>query len=120
METIFNNHKLKQFNVNKFNPSVVHSSQINLQCDYTTLNQNKNQHYIIAKGDSGATKNYITPDHQNILSNLHKNCNIKVVLPNDDTLQSTKKGFLNIPLLTNIGKEAHVLKGLNNSLISLG
>ena len=72
MKNLFNSPKLnKPFNIVKYFPSVVQPFKTKVYCNLTTID-NKHEYDIIAKGDSGATKNYITPNHQHILSNLKK------------------------------------------------
>ena len=112
-----NNIKLNFKVINTNIPPVV-QSKIHLQ----TMSSNRNciNETVIAKGDSGATKHYITNNDSTILKNITNNNTVKVNLPNGDMLSSVKQGHLPIPLLSPIGKTAYVLKDLNTSLISLG
>lgn len=112
---------------NNFTSPTSTSSVVQQNTQFCNLVNNLNpnippllQYKPIAKGDSGATKTYLTPEHATLLQNTQRNDNIEVVLPNNDTLKSTTSGELNIPELSTMGRQAYVLNGLNNSLISLG
>lgn len=112
---------------NNFTSPTSTSSVVQQNTQFCNLVNNLNpnippllQYKPIAKGDSGATRTYLTPEHATLLQNTQRNDNIEVVLPNNDTLKSTTSGELNIPELSTMGRQAYVLNGLNNSLISLG
>ena len=63
MNTLLNSPKLnKPFNIAKYIPSVAQPFNKKLYCNLTTIEKH-NKYDIIAKGDRGATKNYITPNH---------------------------------------------------------
>ena len=67
--------------------SVVHSHN---------LINNSNQ-IMTAKGDSGATSNYLRKDHENLLQKIHRTNNgPSVILPNDDVIQATSTGQLQL------------------------
>ena len=112
--------KLKfNFCTNKSFSSVVQSSN-HFTTPFRPYIKTKITPQIIAKGDSGATKTYLTTKDMQILKNKKKNEDINVALPNGDILKSVAQGELPIQHLTPLGKTAYVLKDLNTSLISLG
>ena len=86
----------------------------------SVVHNNYHPHYIL-KGDSGATNHYVSTDTLPILSNIYKNENINVQLPDNTTLSSTHTGTIKIPHLSNTATTVHILPGLQNtSLMSLG
>ena len=77
---------------------------------------------IWAKGDSAASKNYWRPQDAHILENIVQYQGPSVLLPNNESIASTKKGQLPLsPNLTKAAKTAQILPQLaSSSLISLG
>ena len=88
----------------------------------STLPLNPKTDVIVAKGDSGASKHYLTEEDSDLLSDITAYIGPKVVLPNNTEIGATKKGQL--PLsehLSEKAKEGTVLPQLtNSSLVSLG
>ena len=79
-----------------------------------------NSNTILLKGGSGATNHYVTKKAITMLDKIILNESIHVTLPNDQQLTSTHTGELNIPQLSIIAKQAHILPVLHNtSLLSL-
>ena len=77
---------------------------------------------IIAKGDSGATKHYLTSEDSTILLNKQVYHGKGVTIPNSTQLKPSHQGLLPLSnLLTSAAKTATVLPQLSNSsLISMG
>ena len=78
---------------------------------------------VVAKADSGASRHYIKEQDAKVLHNVKLDSNgPTVLLPNNASITSTKKGHL--PLVSQLSHEAttaHVLPDLHStSLISLG
>ena len=79
--------------------------------------------YIIAKGDSGASRHYFKPSDAKVLHNVTPATDVKVILPDNSQLTSTHKGLIPIESkeLSQQAKTSTILKDLNSSsLISLG
>ena len=79
--------------------------------------------FIIAKGDSGASKHYFTHADTKVLQNVTPLTSTKVILPDNSMLTSSHVGMLPIKCkhLSQQAKSATVLKNLkSSSLISLG
>lgn len=78
-------------------------------------------HTSIAKGDSGASQHYITPTDQLYLHSQCKSTGPPVLLPNNNTINTTVQGTLPIASsLSTKAQTAHVLPKLHTLLISLG
>ena len=77
---------------------------------------------IIAKGDSGATSNFICQEDQKCLQNVRPHQGPSVILPDQDTITPTHTGTLALSnQLSSAAKMATVLPGLKtSSLISMG
>ena len=88
----------------------------------STLPPNPKTDIIVAKGDSGASKDYLTEEELDLLLDITAYIDPKVVLPNNIEIGPTKKGQL--PLFEHLSekaKEGTVLPQLtNSSLVSLG
>ena len=65
--------------------------------------------------DSGATSHYIAQNHAHLLHNTVKDTSVHVNLPDGTQLTSQVQGTL--PILE---QKAHVLQGLNKSLLLIG
>ena len=74
----------------------------------------------ILKGDSGATNHYVTPAVLPQLTKIHKNSSVSVTLPDNNVIESTQSGHLNLPTLSTKATMAHVLPQLSTLLLSLG
>ena len=77
---------------------------------------------IMAKGDSAASKHYWRPQDKKVLDEIEQCLGPSVLLPNNTTIVSTKKG--QVPFSSDLSKEAKTAQILprlaSSSLISLG
>ena len=76
---------------------------------------------IIIKPDSGASGTYVREQDATVLSSIVPSTSHQVMLPDGNNIQSTKKGLLPIPGLSDVAATAHVFKDLHSaSLLSVG
>ena len=75
----------------------------------------------VAKGDSTASDHYWREQEAHVLSDIQQSLGPPVLIPNDTTITSTKKGILLLSKhLTKEGSTAKILSGLASaSLLSL-
>ena len=67
--------------------------------------------------DTGASSNFVMEAAP--VTNLSRNENIKVRLPNGSNLQSSHEGVIQTPALPEGARKAYVLKGLKHNLLSI-
>ena len=80
------------------------------------------QEVIMAKGDSAASDHYWREQDAHVLSGIEDSLGPSVLIPNGETIASTKKGI--VPLSQHLSTEAStakILPGLSSaSLVSIG
>ena len=87
-----------------------------------SLDCHKNNHFCIAKADTGASNHYWRKSDKHILKNIKNKTGPSVQLPNSEIIDSTAAGQLSLsPELSSNAQETMVLPKLTSSnLISLG
>ena len=74
-----------------------------------------------AKGDSAASNHYWRKRDMTVLHTIHEEPGSPISLPNGDTINDNKVGYLPIPALSQEGQKTRILDDLHSaSLISLG
>ena len=110
------------------NKNKLNSSNFNIDTNYLTsvvhsnFNLSATNNSLMAKGDSGAMNHYLCPNHAKFLKNVNPGMyGPLVLLPNNDVLQATTTGHLNLhSALSSRAQEAHIFPQLRTSLILLG
>ena len=74
-----------------------------------------------AKGDSAASNHYWRKRDMTVLDTIHEEPGSPISLPNGETINDNKVGYLPIPALSKQGQKTRIINDLHSaSLISLG